>query len=157
VELGVTAIEPMPVATFPGARNWGYDGVGLFAPAAPYGGPEGLRRLVDAAHARGLAVVMDVVYNHFGPEGNYLPAFTSGKVFNPAHQTPWGAAVNYDGEGSAAMREFVIQNAVHWAVEYHVDGLRLDATHAIMDDSPRHVLTEMAERVRASIPSATSS
>ncbi|HEX8670733.1 MAG TPA: glycogen debranching protein GlgX [Longimicrobium sp.] len=152
VDLGVNAIEPMPVATFPGARNWGYDGVGLFAPAAPYGGPEGLRRLVDAAHARGLAVVMDVVYNHFGPEGNYVPAFTSGKVFNPAHQTPWGAAVNYDGEGSAAMREFVIQNAVHWAVEYHVDGLRLDATHAIMDDSPRHVLTELAERTRASVP-----
>ena len=151
VELGVTAIEPMPVNTFPGERNWGYDGVGIYAPAAPYGGPEGLRRLVDAAHARGLAVVLDVVYNHFGPEGNYLPAFTSGKVFTEAHHTPWGAAVNYDGEGSQAIREFVIQNAMHWALEYHIDGLRLDATHAIMDDSPRHVLTEMAERVRAAL------
>jgi maltooligosyltrehalose trehalohydrolase len=125
--------------------------VGLFAPSAAYGGPEGLRRLVDAAHARGLAVVMDVVYNHFGPEGNYLPAFTSGKVFNEAHQTPWGAAVNYDGEGSTAVREFVIQNALHWAHEYHIDGLRLDATHAIMDDSPTHLLTELAERVRGSL------
>ncbi|MBD0318804.1 MAG: malto-oligosyltrehalose trehalohydrolase, partial [Gemmatimonadetes bacterium] len=150
-ELGVTAIEPMPVASFPGERNWGYDGVGLYAPTAAYGGPEGLRRLVDAAHGRGLAVVLDVVYNHFGPEGNYLPAFTSGKVFNEAHQTPWGAAVNYDGEGSAAVREFVIQNALHWAHEYHIDGLRLDATHAIMDDSPRHLLTELAERVRGSL------
>jgi len=149
--LGVTAIEPLPVAAFPGARNWGYDGVGLYAPAAPYGGPEGLRRLVDAAHARGLAVLMDVVYNHFGPEGNYLPAFTSGRVFTEAHKTPWGAAVNYDGEGSAAVREFVIQNALHWAHEYHVDGLRLDATHAIIDDSPTHVLAELGERVRASL------
>ncbi|HEX8429832.1 MAG TPA: malto-oligosyltrehalose trehalohydrolase [Longimicrobium sp.] len=152
VALGVTAIEPLPVATFPGARNWGYDGVGLFAPAAPYGGPEGLRRLVDAAHARGLAVLMDVVYNHFGPEGNYLPAFTSGKVFTEAHKTPWGAAVNYDGEGSAAVREFVIGNALHWAHEYHIDGLRLDATHAIIDESPTHVLAELGERVRGSLP-----
>lgn len=150
--LGVTAIEPMPVASFPGARNWGYDGVGLYAPAAPYGGPEGLRRLVDAAHARGLAVVLDVVYNHLGPEGNYLPAFTRGRYFTDRHCTPWGDAVNYDGPGSAAVRDFVIGNALHWAHEYHVDGLRLDATHAILDDSPTHVLTEMETRIRASLP-----
>jgi maltooligosyltrehalose trehalohydrolase len=150
--LGVTAIEPMPVASFPGRRNWGYDGVGLFAPADVYGGPEGLRRLVDAAHARGIAVVFDVVYNHLGPEGNYLPAFTCGRYFTDRHHTPWGDAVNFDGPGSAAVREFVIQNALHWAHEYHVDGLRLDATHAILDDSPVHVLTEMETRVRASLP-----
>ncbi|MEW5931449.1 MAG: malto-oligosyltrehalose trehalohydrolase [Gemmatimonadota bacterium] len=149
VELGVTAIEIMPVAEFPGHRNWGYDGVDLFAPDSSYGGPEGLRRLVDAAHARGLAVILDVVYNHFGPEGNYLPAFTSGRIFTEAHKTPWGAAVNYDGEGSAAVRELVVGNALHWAREYHVDGLRLDATHAIIDDSPVHLLAELAERVRA--------
>jgi isoamylase len=150
-ELGVTALELMPVAEFPGARNWGYDGVDLFAPDSSYGGPEGLRRLVDAAHARGLAVILDVVYNHFGPEGNYLPAFTSGRIFTERHHTPWGAAVNYDGEGSAAVREMVIGNALHWAREYHVDGLRLDATHAILDDSPVHVLAELAERVRAAV------
>jgi glycogen operon protein len=152
VALGATAIEPMPVCAFPGERNWGYDGVGLYAVTHAYGGPEGLRRLVDAAHARGLAVVLDVVYNHFGPEGNYLPAFTNGKIFTEAHHTPWGAAINYDGEGSRAVRELVILNALHWAHEYHVDGLRLDATHAILDDSPQHLLAELAERVRASLP-----
>ncbi|HSU16928.1 malto-oligosyltrehalose trehalohydrolase [Longimicrobium sp.] len=151
-ELGVTAIELMPVASFPGARNWGYDGVDLFAPQASYGGPEGLRRLVDAAHARGLGVILDVVYNHLGPEGNYLPAFTSGRYFTDRHKTPWGDAVNFDGPGSAPVREFVIQNALHWAYEYHVDGLRLDATHAIVDDSPVHVLAEMVTRVRESLP-----
>ena len=149
VELGVTAVEIMPVAEFPGHRNWGYDGVDLFAPDSSYGGPEGLRRLVDAAHARGLAVILDVVYNHFGPEGNYLPAFTSGRIFTERHKTPWGAAVNYDGAGGAAVRELVVGNALHWAREYHVDGLRLDATHAIIDDSPVHLLAELAERVRA--------
>ena len=152
VALGVTAIEPMPVASFPGGRNWGYDGVDLYAPSAAYGGPEAFRRLVDAAHARGLAVVLDVVYNHLGPEGNYLPAFTSGRYFTGRHRTPWGDAVNYDGEESAAVRDFVIANALHWAHEYHVDGLRLDATHAIVDDSPVHVLTEMETRLRASLP-----
>ena len=149
VELGVTAIEPMPVAAFPGERNWGYDGVFLFAPAAPYGGPEGFRRLVDAAHARGLAVVLDVVYNHLGPEGNYLHAVTGGRYFTSRHCTPWGDAVDYS---KRAVREFVIGNALHWAHEYHVDGLRLDATHAILDDSPVHVLTEMETRLRASLP-----
>src|SRR6202008_1557030 len=151
-ELGITAVEPMPVAAFPGARNWGYDGVDLFAPAAAYGGAEGLRRLVDAAHARGLAIILDVVYNHLGPEGNYLPAFTGGGYFTDRHRTPWGDAVNFDGPGSAAVRELVVQNALHWALEHHVDGLRLDATHAIFDASPVHVLTEMETRVRAALP-----
>ncbi|HEX2189319.1 MAG TPA: malto-oligosyltrehalose trehalohydrolase, partial [Longimicrobiaceae bacterium] len=149
VELGATAIELMPVGEFPGHRNWGYDGVFPYAPDSSYGGPEGLRRLVDAAHARGLAVILDVVYNHFGPEGNYLPLFTSGHIFTERHHTPWGAAVNYDGPGSAAVRELVVGNAEHWASEYHLDGLRLDATHAIIDDSPVHLLAELAERARA--------
>lgn len=150
VELGVTAIEIMPVAEFPGERNWGYDGVDLYAPASAYGGPDAFKRLVDAAHGRGLVVVLDVVYNHFGPEGNYLPAFTSGRIFTERHHTPWGAAVNYDGEQSGPVREFVIDNALYWIHEYHVDGLRLDATHAIVDDSPVHILQELTTRVRAS-------
>ena len=150
-ELGITAIEPLPVASFPGGRNWGYDGVSLFAPDASYGGPEGLRRLVDAAHARGIAVILDAVYNHLGPEGNYLHVFTNGRYFTDRHRTPWGDAVNFDGHGSAAVREFVIHNALHWAREYHVDGLRLDATHAIVDDSPVHVLAEMRDRVCAAV------
>ncbi|HEX6038749.1 malto-oligosyltrehalose trehalohydrolase, partial [Longimicrobium sp.] len=149
VALGVTAIEPMPIAEFPGARNWGYDGVYLYAPDSAYGGPEAFRRFVDAAHARGLAVILDVVYNHLGPEGNYLHAVTGGKYFTDRHCTPWGDAIDY---ANPAVREFAVQNAIHWAREYHVDGLRLDATHAILDDSPRHVLTEMRERVRAALP-----
>ncbi len=148
-ELGVTALEIMPVANFPGARNWGYDGVNLFAPATAYGGPEGMRRLVDAAHRKGLAVILDVVYNHFGPEGNYLPALTGGRIFTERHHTPWGAAVNFDGFDSGPVRDLVLQNALHWAHEYHVDGLRLDATHAILDDSPRHILREIAGRLHA--------
>ncbi|HET7233893.1 MAG TPA: alpha-amylase family glycosyl hydrolase, partial [Longimicrobium sp.] len=149
--LGVTAVEPLPVASFPGGRNWGYDGVSLYAPDASYGGPEALRRFVDAAHAHGLAVILDAVYNHLGPEGNYLPAVTSGHYFTERHHTPWGAAVNYDGTDAKPVREFVIHNALHWAHEYHVDGLRLDATHAIVDDSPVHVLAEMAIRVRDAV------
>ncbi len=151
-ELGVTAIELMPVAEFPGHRNWGYDGVDLYAPESSYGGPEALRRLVDAAHGRGLAVLLDVVYNHFGPEGNYLPAVTSGRIFTERHHTPWGAAINYDGPDSGPVREFVIRNALQWIHEFHIDGLRLDATHAIVDDSPTHLLEELAARVRSSIP-----
>lgn len=151
-ELGVDAVEVMPVAEFPGERNWGYDGVSLWAAASAYGGPEAMRRFVDAAHARGIAVILDVVYNHFGPEGNYLPAVTSGRIFTERHHTPWGAAVNYDCEGSAAVRAFVIGNAVHWAREHHLDGLRLDATHAILDDSDPHLLRELGERVRAALP-----
>ena len=147
VELGVTAIEVMPIASFSGARNWGYDGVALYAPAAPYGGPEGFRRLVDAAHGRGLGVILDVVYNHFGPEGNYLPAITGGRFFTDRHKTPWGDAINYDGPDSGPVREYVLQNALHWAHEYHVDGLRMDATHAIIDESPVHLLQEIATQL----------
>lgn len=150
VDLGVTAIELMPVADFPGERNWGYDGVSLFAPARCYGRPDELRALVDAAHSAGLAVLLDVVYNHLGPDGAYLAA-VSRQVFTKRHRTPWGDAINFDGEGSAQMREFFIENALHWLHEYRIDGLRLDATHAIADDSPRHFLSEFVERVRASV------
>jgi len=150
-DLGVTVLELMPVADFPGERNWGYDGVSLFAPARCYGAPDDLRQLVDAAHAHGLAVVLDVVYNHFGPDGAYTFAF-SPYYASRRHDSPWGAAVNFDGEHASFVREFVIENALHWLHEYHVDGLRLDATHAIQDDGPTHVLAELAERARASIP-----
>jgi maltooligosyltrehalose trehalohydrolase len=149
VALGVTAIEIMPIADFAGTRNWGYDGVALFAPAAVYGGAAGFKRLVDAAHRRGLAVILDVVYNHLGPEGNFLPAISGGRFFNPRHQTPWGDAVNYDGPSSAAVRDFVVHNALYWAHEYHVDGLRLDAAHAIIDDSPVHIIREITDRLHA--------
>jgi maltooligosyltrehalose trehalohydrolase len=148
VDLGATAVELMPVADFPGQRNWGYDGVSLFAPARTYGGPEGLRAFVNEAHRVGLAVVLDVVYNHLGPEGNYLPAVTGGRFFTDRHQTPWGDGINYDGPGSEAVRAFIIENALHWLHEYHVDGLRLDAVHAILDDSPRHLIAELVDRVR---------
>jgi maltooligosyltrehalose trehalohydrolase len=147
VALGVTAIEIMPVAEFPGARNWGYDGVALYAPQSGYGGPEGLKRLVDAAHARGLAVVLDVVYNHVGPEGNYLGEF--GPYFTDRYQTPWGKAVNYDGPDSDEVRRFVLDNARHWVTEYHVDALRLDAVHGIFDFGARHLLEELADEVHA--------
>ncbi len=145
VELGVTAISLMPVPTFAGERGWGYDGVDLYAPYLPYGGSEGLRRLVDAAHRCGLAVILDCVYNHLGPEGNYLPRF--GPYFSARHQTPWGAGLNFDGPGSAGVRDFCIDNAVSWLRDWHLDGLRLDAVHAIVDDSPTHVLAEMRQRV----------
>ncbi|HSA57487.1 MAG TPA: malto-oligosyltrehalose trehalohydrolase [Gemmatimonadaceae bacterium] len=147
-ELGITAIELMPVADFPGRWNWGYDGVSLFAPARAYGRPDDLRAVVDAAHAHGIAVLLDVVYNHLGPDGAYLAA-VSPRVFTKRHRTPWGDAINFDGDGSAALRSYFIANALHWIREYHIDGLRLDATHAIVDDSPRHFLAEFAERVRA--------
>ncbi|WP_437930260.1 malto-oligosyltrehalose trehalohydrolase [Sorangium sp. So ce291] len=147
-ELGVTAIEIMPVASFPGERGWGYDGVDLFAPAAAYGGPEGLRRLVDAAHAAGLGVVLDCVYNHFGPDGNYLRAYTK-RYFTERHKTPWGDAVNYDGQGAEQVRALAITNAEMWIRDYHIDGLRLDATHAILDDTEPHILQVIAERARA--------
>jgi maltooligosyltrehalose trehalohydrolase len=143
--LGVTAIEIMPVAEFPGDRNWGYDGVALYAPESSYGGPEGLRRLVDAAHRRGLGVILDVVYNHLGPEGNYLSDF--GPYFTNRYRTPWGRAVNYDGPDSDEVRRFVVDNARYWLAEYHVDGLRLDAVHAIHDASPRNILDEIATAV----------
>ena len=149
--LGVTAIELMPVADFPGRRNWGYDGVFPSAPARCYGRPDDLRALVDAAHGQGLAVFLDVVYNHFGPEGNYT-GFFSPAYLSDRHQTPWGRSLNFDGPQSAMVRAFFIENALHWVHEYHVDGLRLDATHAIVDDSPRHFLTTLTTRVRESVP-----
>ncbi len=145
-DLGVTAIQLMPIAEFPGSRNWGYDGVHLFAPQSTYGGPRGLRRLVDACHARGLSVFLDVVYNHLGPEGNYLAEY--GPYFTDGATTPWGPAVNFDGEGSAGVRRHVVENGRTWVSEFHVDGFRLDAVHAIHDASPRHILTELAEAVR---------
>jgi maltooligosyltrehalose trehalohydrolase len=145
VDLGVTAVEVMPVTQFPGSRNWGYDGVDLYAPHHSYGGPEGLKRLVDACHARGLGVVLDVVYNHLGPEGNYLERF--GPYFTSFYATPWGQAVNYDQPGSDEVRRFVIDNAVGWLRDYHIDGLRLDAVHAIVDTSATHVLEQLAAEV----------
>ncbi len=146
VSLGVTAVELMPLADFPGRWGWGYDGVLLFAPEASYGRPDDLKALVDAAHARGLAVFVDVVYNHFGPEGNYLHRYAPG-FFNPRHQTPWGAGLNYDGPGSEVVRAFMIHNALYWLEEYHLDGLRLDAVNTIADDSPRHFLVELGRAV----------
>src|SRR3954470_1060424 len=145
VALGVTAIEIMPIADFPGDRNWGYDGVMLYAPARAYGAPVDLRALVDAAHDRGIAVILDAVYNHFGPDGNYTGVFHSG-YSDPGRDTPWGKALNY---GCAPVRDFFIQNACYWMDEFHIDGLRLDATHSIADDSPTHILAEIAEAVQA--------
>ena len=145
-DLGLTAIEIMPVASFPGSRNWGYDGVGLFAPQQTYGGPASLQRLVDACHARGLAVVLDVVYNHPGPEGNYLAEFAP--YFTDRYQTPWGPAMNFDGEESRGVRDFVIANAFSWIRDYHIDGLRLDAVHGIFDTSPVHILRELNDAVQ---------
>ncbi len=147
VDLGVTAIELMPLSDFPGGRNWGYDGVLPYAPDSSYGTPEDLKDLVQTAHEKGLMVFLDVVYNHFGPEGNYLNVYAP-QSFTDRHETPWGAAVNFDGEGGEQVREYVIHNALYWIEEYHVDGLRLDAVHAIVDDSEKHVLEELAERVQ---------
>jgi maltooligosyltrehalose trehalohydrolase len=145
-ELGVTALELMPVGTFPGERGWGYDGLYTWAPHPAYGGPEGLLRLVEAAHAEGLGIVLDVVYNHVGPGNEALRAF--GPYFTDAHQTFWGDAIDYS---RTAVREWAIQNAELWVRDYGMDGLRLDATHAVLDDSPRHVLAELAERVRPAL------
>lgn len=146
--LGVTAIELMPVGAFPGRWNWGYDGVLPFAPDATYGRPEDLKRLIQAAHLRGLMVVLDVVYNHFGPDGNYLYAYARDAFFTERHHTPWGAAINFDGTGSDVVRRFFVDNALYWIEEYGLDGLRFDAVHAILDDSPLHVLQEIAQAVR---------
>jgi maltooligosyltrehalose trehalohydrolase len=145
-ELGVTAIELMPVATFPGERGWGYDGLYIDAPHPAYGGPFGLARLVDAAHAEGLAVLLDVVYNHVGPGNEALRAF--GPYFTSRHHTFWGDALDYEQRG---VREWALQNAELWTRDYHIDGLRLDAVHAIFDDSPKHVCAELKERVDGSI------
>jgi maltooligosyltrehalose trehalohydrolase len=146
VELGVTAVELMPIAEFPGSRNWGYDGAHLFAPQSTYGGPSGLRRLVDACHAHGLSVVLDIVYNHLGPEGNYLAEF--GFYFTDRYKTPWGSAVNFDGPDSAGVRRHFVENARYWVREFHLDGFRLDAIHSIFDTSPVHILSEIAEAAR---------
>jgi maltooligosyltrehalose trehalohydrolase len=145
--LGVTAIEIMPVAAFPGRRNWGYDGASHFAVQASYGGPDGLKKLVNAAHEAGLAVVLDVVYNHLGPEGNYLRFF--GPYFTAHHKTPWGDAVNFDDHESEHVRRHFVENALYWIREYHLDGLRLDAVQTIKDDSPQHITREIAEEVHA--------
>ncbi|MFN2509128.1 MAG: malto-oligosyltrehalose trehalohydrolase [Chthoniobacterales bacterium] len=145
VALGVTAIELMPVADFPGARNWGYDGVLLYAPARVYGPPDDLRAFVDSAHALGLAVILDVVYNHLGPDGNYTGVYHSG-YRDARQQTPWGAAFDY---ASGPVRAFFAENAPYWMREFHIDGFRLDATHEILDRSERHILAEIAERVHS--------
>ena len=150
VELGVTAVELMPIADFPGRRNWGYDGVLPYAPDAAYGRPEDLKALVDAAHAKGLMVFLDVVYNHFGPDGNYFCIYAP--LFTERHKTPWGAAINYDGADSRPVRDFMIHNALYWLEEFHLDGLRFDAVHAILDDSAEHLLEELARRLRTATP-----
>lgn len=142
-ELGITALELMPVAQFPGTRNWGYDGVYLFAPQQSYGGPAGLQRLVNACHMAGMACFLDIVYNHLGPEGNYLSEF--GPYFTDHYRTPWGHAVNYDGAGSEAVRAFVTDNVRMWISDYHLDGLRLDAVHAIYDFGAHHILQEVKD------------
>jgi maltooligosyltrehalose trehalohydrolase len=147
VDLGVDVIELLPVAEFPGTRGWGYDGVDLYAPHSAYGGPDGLKRLVDACHARGLGVVMDVVYNHLGPAGNHLGGY--GPYFTERYATPWGQAVNLDQAGSDEVRAFFVDNALMWLRDYHCDGLRLDAIHAILDTSAMHLLEELAVEVEA--------
>jgi maltooligosyltrehalose trehalohydrolase len=148
VDVGVTAIELMPVAQFAGDRGWGYDGVLLYAPHIAYGGPEGLKRLVDAAHARGLMILLDVVYNHFGPEGNYLHLYAP-DFFNPERHTPWGGAIAFDRQ---PVREFFIHNVLYWLNEFHFDGLRFDAIDQIDDPSEEEILEEMAREVRARFP-----
>ncbi|KAB1073055.1 malto-oligosyltrehalose trehalohydrolase [Methylobacterium planeticum] len=151
-DLGVTAIELLPIADFKGTRNWGYDGVLPYAPDAAYGRPEDLKRLIDRAHALGLMVFLDAVYNHFGPAGNYLHAYAR-TFFTERHQTPWGAGINFDGaESGHVVRQYFLQNALYWLEEYHFDGLRFDAVHAILDDSERHFLAELGETVRARLP-----
>ena len=147
VSLGVTHVELMPVVEFPGARGWGYDGVDLFAPHQAYGGPVGLKRLVDACHGRGLAVILDVVHNHLGPAGNYLGRF--GPYFTDRYRTPWGEAVNLDAAESDEVRRFLCDNALMWLRDYHMDGLRIDAVHALLDRSATHVLEQLAAEVRA--------
>ena len=153
VDTGITAIELMPIAETSGLRNWGYDGVLPFSPNNAYGHPDELKRLIDKAHCLGLMVFLDVVYNHFGPTGNFLHAY-AGSFFTERHETPWGAGINFDGHGEASdvVREFFVQNSLYWLREYHIDGLRFDAVHAILDDSPKHFLDELAERIRETFP-----
>jgi malto-oligosyltrehalose trehalohydrolase len=145
--VGVTAIEIMPVSSFPGERNWGYDGVLPYAPTRAYGRPEDLKQFINAAHAQNLMVFLDVVYNHFGPEGNYLPRYAP-QFLTDRHHTPWGPAINFDGPGGRVVRDYFIHNALYWLEEFHFDGLRFDAVHAIVDDSRPDFLTELAETIR---------
>ena len=145
---GINAIELMPIADFAGDRNWGYDCVSIYAPARVYGSPDELRMLVNEAHHAGLAILLDVVYNHLGPDGNYMSVY-SDRYFNAGHQTPWGAAFNLDGEESGPVRSFFVENPGYWINEFHVDGFRLDATHAIPDESPKHLIQQIAENVQA--------
>ncbi|RYY61615.1 MAG: malto-oligosyltrehalose trehalohydrolase, partial [Comamonadaceae bacterium] len=146
-DLGITAVELMPLADFPGRFGWGYDGVLPYAPHAAYGTPDDLKAFIRQAHRLGLMVFLDVVYNHFGPEGNYLHRYAP-QFFSTTRSSPWGAAINFDGPGSRWVREFFIRNAIHWTTEYRFDGLRLDAVHAIADDSDPHLLEELSTRVR---------
>jgi maltooligosyltrehalose trehalohydrolase len=150
----VTAIEFLPLADFAGRRGWGYDGVLPYAPDDAYGSPDALKRLIDEAHGRNLMVFLDVVYNHFGPEGNYLSAYAK-SFFTERHHTPWGAAINFDGKDARPVRDYFINNSLYWLNEYRFDGLRFDAVHAIIDDSKPHVLTELAETVRRKVEEAT--
>ncbi|OWW00119.1 malto-oligosyltrehalose trehalohydrolase [Rhizobium sp. R72] len=144
--LGITAVQIMPISDFPGQWGWGYDGVLPYAPDSTYGRPEHLKMLVEAAHERDICVFLDVVYNHFGPEGNYMPAYAP--VLSDGHDTPWGNGINYDGTDSEPVRRFIVENAVYWICEFRLDGLRLDAVHAIKDDSSEHILHEIAYRIR---------
>lgn len=146
-DLGITAIELMPIGQFPGRRNWGYDGVYPYAPQSSYGGPAGMKKLVDTAHGHGLAVFLDVIYNHLGPEGNYFARYAP--YFTCSYKTPWGDAINYDGPDSGPVRAFFLDNAEYWLREFHIDGLRLDAAHEIYDKSPLHFLAELQERINA--------
>jgi malto-oligosyltrehalose trehalohydrolase len=147
-DLGITVIELMPIGAFAGSRGWGYDGVLPFAPHSAYGRPDDLKRLVQAAHQRGISVVLDVIYNHFGPDGNYLPRYAS-SFFTARSHTPWGDAINFEGDAGRNVRRFFIENALYWLEEYHLDGLRLDAVHAIHDSSPRHFIDELADTIAA--------
>src|SRR5882757_7511567 len=147
VALGVQVVSLLPVAAFPGRHGWGYDGVDLYAVHEPYGGPEALQRFVDRCHDVGLAVCLDVVYNHVGPSGNYLSSF--GPYFTSRHTTPWGPAVNLDDEGSVEVRRWICDNALRWFREFHLDALRLDAVHALADDSPTHLLAQLSEETAA--------
>ncbi len=144
-DIGITALELMPIAQFPGSRNWGYDGTYLFAPQNTYGGPQALHRLIDACHAAGLAIILDVVYNHLGPEGNYWGDF--GPLFTDQYRTPWGSAMNYDGSESDAVRDLITSNAVYWIRDFHIDGLRLDAIHGIFDSSASHILKDIQDAI----------
>ena len=150
-DLGITAVEVMPIADFAGSRNWGYDVGALYAPSRAYGTPDDFRAFVDAAHGHGLAVILDVVYNHLGPEGAYLAHFSK-SYLTDRHSSPWGLAVNLDGPGAGHVRRFILDNALYWIREFHVDGLRLDATHALIDDTDRHIVEELAHTIRESSP-----